>query len=88
MATVISVDIKQAFHCLPAIRATRKSYQHFTATTLFLRSSRLLRLSLRSLLPHPHQPGLTPRLSQPPIRPFLSLRHLISADLRHRLLSP
>ena len=56
------------------------------ALTLFLRSSRLLGLSLRPLLPHPHQSSLTPRLSQPPIRALLSLRHLPSLDLAHSLL--
>ena len=56
------------------------------ALTLFLRSSRLLGLSLRPLLPHPHQSSLTPRLSQPPIRALLSLRHLPSLNLTHSLL--
>ena len=56
------------------------------AFTLFLRSSRLLGLSLRPLLPHAHQSSLTPRLSQPSIRALLSLRHIPSTNLAHSLL--
>ena len=49
------------------------------------RVRRLLRLALRPLLPHAHQPGIAPRIPQRPIHaPFL-LGHLARLDRPDRL---
>lgn len=55
-------------------------------THLFLRSSRLLSLSLCPLLPHTHQSSLAPRISQLPIRSLLSLWHIARTDLTNSVL--
>ena len=54
MARMISADLKQAFHCLPAMRATRKSYHHSLSSLPYFfvaAASSALAFALFSLTP-------------------------------------
>ena len=59
-----------------------------TASPLLLRRLRILRLTLRPLLPHPHQPCIAPRLPERHIRILSPLPHLTPLNLPNRLLLP
>ncbi len=64
------------FFALPVFSSSLARNMRNRTPTLLLRRRRLLGLCLRSLLPHPNQPRVTPRVSKRPIRVLCSLWHL------------